>query len=64
MSQWRHAICDACAARLPDAASFIRLRDLTVMGCCYCGASAAIAIWLRDDPRTVPCRGTGRAHDD
>ena len=62
MSAWNHAICSACwKASNPDRTP-VRVLTPEVERCCYCGNDTASGIWVRDDPKTTPCKGAGRVH--
>lgn len=59
MSAWTHAICGACWNRVnPDR----QVKGSDFRGgddekCCWCAAPTVAGIYLRADPKTLPCAG-------
>lgn len=62
MSQWTHHFCDKCWRERYPNRSATRLRDYTGP-CCGCGG-AAHGIFIRADPSTLKCGGTGPEHEE
>jgi len=65
-SPWTHSICEDCwKKKEPDRPAFSfheNYRQQEV--CCYCQKSHRSGIYVRDDPRTLPCKGNHKDADE
>lgn len=60
MGKWTHAICDDCyLIRWPDRQP-IRLVNVQLENCCFCGHETDSGIYTREDPENTQCRGNHR----
>lgn len=65
MSAWTHAICRDCwLSQHPDEPAHALTNHVSTETCCFCLASTADGIYVRQDPRTVACSGRGGPHGE
>ena len=62
MSRWSHAICDNCWVEGNPVEYPVRLVQPVRERCCFCGDETESGIYVREDPKTAPCRGEGGFH--
>jgi hypothetical protein len=63
MSKWAHIICDDCWEARHKKVPF-RAVDQKTWPCCFCGEPTQSGIFVREDPQTVKCKGSGDYHDE
>lgn len=63
-SQWTHVLCQKCWYER-NTTSPVKVQGITEPErCCDCGADTTAGIYVRHDPASMPCGGTGPAHED
>jgi hypothetical protein len=62
MGKWTHNICRGCYNEMYKH----NRNPATIKGdynsCCWCGIKNQNGIYVREDPKEVPCQGIGGAH--
>jgi hypothetical protein len=69
MAEWNHSICEECwnqdnPGREPFRIRSVSGRELVPRPCCACGKNHGSGIWIRRDPRAMPCQGKGIVHEE
>jgi hypothetical protein len=68
MSRWTHSICDDCWDNVYEAGRKgqlpSRVADADIERCCFCTNNHKSGIYVRYDPKLLPCQGEHTWGDD
>ena len=57
MSKWTHAICEGCWKKHNPNRVPIQFLLAEEEKCCFCGNITTAGIYIRHDPKELPCKG-------
>ena len=63
MAGWTHNICAACWENRSKGGMPVRVVKPDPDTCCFCGKDNQNGIYVRDDPKTAPCKGVHKDPD-
>lgn len=62
MSEWNHPMCNQCWEEKNEDREPVRLVNVSVEHCCWCGGITRSGIYVREDP-ALPPEHTAHADD-